>query len=381
LVYLHQLLNKLYIYNQGPSFSFFPSSFSHLLRSIALIGAFGNLGNSSGLLSGFIIESFGSNLGLFLSAICVWFGLFSVWLVVTNLIPSSLPLLCFSIYLAQFGGSLTSQTTACTSLSIFPSLFQYKIASLAKGYSALSGALISALSGAFFNSSPNLFILFSAVFIPICIFTGTFIVPDIPIEGSAHFDETNETISARLTPFYFHFLLLLLLSFFTAIFPLFSLFFSSLTPLFPLLAQLCGVLVVVWLGMIFIAPHSLYLCQRWWEQRSRRSSRQSGWNWRSDKSTNPYSVISDSTHTSSSVGAVTHSVDDPSVELHQLEENPLVTNESATETTTTTSDPSLEAVSSETPVKYPNYNVCLPLFPAPSPSLLSLLLLPSRSFK
>jgi hypothetical protein len=37
-----------------------------------------------------------------------------------------------SIYIAQFGGSLTSQTSINTSLSIFFSRYQFKIASLAK---------------------------------------------------------------------------------------------------------------------------------------------------------------------------------------------------------------------------------------------------------
>jgi hypothetical protein len=214
------------------------------------------MGNFSGLISGYIIESLGSHLSLFIASACVWIGLFSIWLIVVGIAPYSLPGLCCSIYIAQFGGSLTSQTSSSTSLSIFPSRYQFKIASIAKGYSGIAGAIIPALAGAFFESSPpSLFILFSSVFMPISIFAGTFAVKDIPPQGSAHFKDPLPMISQHIAPFYFHFFFLFLLSVVTALLPRLPL------PYLQIISKICGVLLVAWLGLIFIVPQHLFTCQ------------------------------------------------------------------------------------------------------------------------
>lgn len=292
------------------------------------------MGNFSGLISGFIIEWLGSHLSLFIAATCVWGGLFSIWLVVMGVIPCSVPVLCCFIYLAQFGGSLTSQTSSSTSLSIFPSLFQYKIASIAKGFSGISGAVISAIAGAYFEDSPNLFILFASAFIPISIFGGAFVVPDIPPNGREHFKEPTLTISQRITPYYYHFICLLLSSIVTALLPLFS------VPYLPIISKVCGTFMVVWLALIFIVPSYLYITNFHAKFQKIISSYLS---WIGSER---YTSVPDSTH--STTVTSDDQVVNPVIEMRNLEDG-----------TENNSWSNIQTTEQSIPSKYPNYNVCL----------------------
>jgi hypothetical protein len=102
--------------------------------NIALVAAFGNLGTFSGIVSGFIINSVGVRYALYIATFLVWFGLFFIWLSVTEAIPSGIASMCFYIYLAQLGAATTSQSSSSTSLTIFPTPLGFKIASISKAY-------------------------------------------------------------------------------------------------------------------------------------------------------------------------------------------------------------------------------------------------------
>jgi hypothetical protein len=376
LVYSLLLSKKSCSFHQG---HLLPLAIASLLiliscSSIALVGAFGNMGNFSGLISGFLIESLGSHLSLFLASACVWVGLFSIWLIVVGIIPYSLSGLCCSIYIAQFGGSLTSQTSSSTSLSIFPPRYQFKIASLAKGYSGISGAIIPALAGAYFEAvPPSLFILFSSLFIPISIFAGTFVVKDIPPQRSAHFKDPFPLISQHITPYYYHFLLLLLLSIFTALLPRLSI------PYLPTISKICGALLVLWLGLIFIVPQYLFACQfhSTCQAFLRKCERNCSWLGTTttaivcscccDSGREKYSSVPDSTHSTTLTGQDQVAVT-PMVELKSVEEGEGEGEGRLLEPTEDDSPMPIVSQSSEpSPVnhqsKYPDYTVRSPLSP------------------
>mmetsp|Transcript_14470 Transcript_14470/g.21759 ORF Transcript_14470/g.21759 Transcript_14470/m.21759 type:complete len:593 (-) Transcript_14470:45-1823(-) len=176
---------------------------------IALIGSFGNLGSYSGIFTGYIVNTYGPRIAIQSAAILIFIGLFCMWLSVDDAMPTSVGVLCLFIFIALVGGSLISQGTLSCSLNSFPSESRGRIASLAKAYYGIAGALLSAVAATIYDDRDTGFVLFASIFISMCALCASVFINQLPTDMKSFAYEQRNGILTSLSPYFSHFYFLI----------------------------------------------------------------------------------------------------------------------------------------------------------------------------
>lgn len=218
---------------------------------VALIASFGNFGSYSGFVSGYVIIALGAGLSIQLASVLMFGSLFCMWLSVTQAIPSTVASLCIYIFLAQIGASTISQGTLSSSVKSFPAGVRSQIASLAKSYYGIAGALLAVISSIFFASNGSAFILFCSLGIPLCTFYGGSQLHPLPSSMISFDFELSKHLMTSLSPYYNHFFILLLTS-------IVALVLSLSIDMHVVLMVVGGLLVAIFFA-INLVPNAYYM--------------------------------------------------------------------------------------------------------------------------
>jgi hypothetical protein len=213
-------------------------------QQLALVASFGNLGTFSGFISGLIIDYTTVRKAVFIGSTFIWFGLFFIWLSVTKQIGSNVGLLCIYIYMSQLGAATMSQASSSTAMLIFPSESHGQVASIAKAYYGVAGAVLSSIAATYFVDQDKGFVLFVSLFIPICNCIGGALMNLLPEDQISYATQKANKIPTTLSPYYKHFLALLVLIMITA-----ALYLTKNSG-GPPVHQLFGTIVVLWLCLV-----------------------------------------------------------------------------------------------------------------------------------
>jgi MFS family permease len=219
---------------------------------IALIGSFGNLGTFSGFVAGYLIDLVGPRRAVFIGSVAIWFGLFFIWLSVSKEIESSVGALCFYIFVAQVGAATMSQSGSSTSMLIVPSESHGTVASLAKAYYGIAGAVLSSIAATSYDGDEKGFILFASIFISVSTFTGGIFLNFIRPEKLSYNNEKKRNIRVSFAPYYQHLIILI-----TAILVCAALYLSDNSG-GTQFHQFVGSLVVIWLGCVLLIDHFFF---------------------------------------------------------------------------------------------------------------------------
>lgn len=218
---------------------------------IALIGSFGNLGTFSGFVAGYLIDLVGPRRAVFIGSVAIWFGLFFIWLSVSKRIESSVGALCFFIYVAQVGAATMSQSGSSTSMLIVPSESHGTVASLAKAYYGIAGAVLSSIAATAYDGDEKGFILFASIFISVATFTGGLFINFIRPEKLTYSFEKKRNIKVTFAPYYQHLIVLI-----SAILVCAALYLSDSGG--NQFHQFVGSLVVIWVGGVLFIDYIFY---------------------------------------------------------------------------------------------------------------------------
>lgn len=219
---------------------------------IALVASFGNLGTFSGFIAGLMIDNLGPRRAVFIGSVCIWFGMFFIWLSVEKTIASSVSSICVFIYIAQLGASTMSQASSSTAMLIMPSSAHGEIASIAKAYYGIAGGVLSSIAGTFYEDKEKGFILFASIFMPLATFFGGVSLDLLPDQFISFDVERKENIRTSLRPYYGHFGVLVTIILITA-----SLYLSDNSG-GPVVHQLFGAMVLVWVVSVLALRYVFY---------------------------------------------------------------------------------------------------------------------------
>ena len=173
--------------------------------SLALVASIGNVGSFSGFLSGIIIGYIGPKKAEFVSSLCLFVGLFLIWLSLAKVISSSVTAICIYVFITQFGAATASQASSSTSVLVFPVSEITTIASVSKAYYGLAGAIISCTAHSFFRSREVAFVLFASMFMACGVFVSGLFHSYLPFEVARSFDyEKLHRIRIDMNPFISH---------------------------------------------------------------------------------------------------------------------------------------------------------------------------------
>lgn len=213
---------------------------------IALIGSFGNLGTFSGFVAGYLIDLVGPRRAVFIGSVAIWFGLFFIWLSVSKNIDSSVGALCLFIYVAQVGASTMSQAGSSTSMLIMPSESHGTVASLAKAYYGIAGAVLSSIAATAYDNDEKGFVLFASIFISVSTFVGGTLINFIRPENLSYSYERKRNIKVSFSPYYKHLVVLII-----GILACAALYLSKNSG-GNQFHQFVGSMVVIWMGCVLL---------------------------------------------------------------------------------------------------------------------------------
>lgn len=134
---------------------------------LSVIASVGNSGNFFALLIGFGIERYGSKLTMYFGSTCVFVGYMFIWLALIKYFQSNVEVVTLFYFISQIGICCFVATAITSSIKLFPTESRGTAIGLCRAYFGLSSAVLGDLAGGAFLQSPNHFVLFVALFIPL----------------------------------------------------------------------------------------------------------------------------------------------------------------------------------------------------------------------
>ena len=135
-------------------------------HGLDIVASVGNTGLYMSFVAGLALERFGLQVVVCGGGFLILLGFLYIWAAVEGYVPANIASICVLFFLSQFGVCchVSSSVTYC--IRLFPQKLRGVSVGLAKGYFALSSAVLGDFAGGYFSKSPSGFLLFIALFIP-----------------------------------------------------------------------------------------------------------------------------------------------------------------------------------------------------------------------
>lgn len=163
----------LFVSVVGTTFAF--GIFSALLKTyldysqdeLDLIASIGNNGLYLSLVAGLLIERLGFQTVVRIGGSLIFIGFLYIWLAVKEYVASDMATISFFYFFSQLGVCFHITSALTVAVKLFPHSAHGATIGLAKGYFALSTAVLGDIAGGIFDSYSTSFLLFIALFIPV----------------------------------------------------------------------------------------------------------------------------------------------------------------------------------------------------------------------
>lgn len=173
-------------------------------HGLDVVASVGNTGLYLSFVAGLALERFGLQFVVCGGGLLIFIGFLYIWAAVEGLVPANITSVCVLFFFSQFGVCchVSSSVTYC--IRLFPQKLRGVSVGLAKGYFALSSAVLGDFAGGYFAKSPAAFLLFIAIFIPVVGSTSSQFANLLPASAVP----LAKWEKATLMPFILHWILL-----------------------------------------------------------------------------------------------------------------------------------------------------------------------------